>query len=110
MNANTKKWVKALRSGKYKQGTGRLRSMSDEYCCLGIACDVSGLDKWKYKGFYKYKEGVGALPIAVKKWLGLRDRFGSFGKGESLSAMNDNGFLFEEIADVIEEKWEELKA
>lgn len=37
----TELWVEALRSGKYKQGTGNLyRHDSDSYCCLGVWCDV----------------------------------------------------------------------
>ncbi len=35
------KWVKALRSGKYKQGTGYRKSLDSKgtpiYCCLGVA-------------------------------------------------------------------------
>ena len=39
--ANRKKWVAALRSGKYKQGKGQLYDNLDEkYCCLGVACDL----------------------------------------------------------------------
>lgn len=34
-----KLWVKALRSGLYKQGREQLQS-SDGFCCLGVACDV----------------------------------------------------------------------
>ena len=38
-----KKWLKALRSGEYKQGMGELYdAMEDTYCCLGVACKVSG--------------------------------------------------------------------
>lgn len=36
-----KKWLKALRSGKYKQGQGLLKEHG-EYCCLGVACVVAG--------------------------------------------------------------------
>lgn len=32
-------WVAALRSGKYKQTTGRLVDMHG-HCCLGVLCDV----------------------------------------------------------------------
>ena len=37
--------VSALRSGKYKQGTSALR-YHDSYCCLGVACDLAGVE-WK---------------------------------------------------------------
>lgn len=44
MNDNTKKWVEALRSGRFKQGKFRLttiRSNGAEFdCCLGVACKV----------------------------------------------------------------------
>jgi len=35
-----RKWVDALRSGKYKQATGQLR-VNDSYCCLGVACELT---------------------------------------------------------------------
>ena len=35
-----KRFIAALRSGKYKQGKGRLRQ-DNRFCCLGVACDVS---------------------------------------------------------------------
>ena len=35
------KWVKALRSGEYKQGRLRLRDIkTNSYCCLGVLCMV----------------------------------------------------------------------
>lgn len=36
-------WVAALRSEKYKQGIGLLRNRHDEYCCLGVLCELAGL-------------------------------------------------------------------
>ena len=39
MEKEIRKWVKALRSGKYKQGNGRLET-EDGFCCLGVACKV----------------------------------------------------------------------
>lgn len=37
MNQEIKaKWLTELRSGKYKQTTGRLLSHSNGYCCLGV--------------------------------------------------------------------------
>lgn len=38
-----KRWVKALRSGKYKQGKNYLRRQTpegDRYCCLGVLCEI----------------------------------------------------------------------
>lgn len=37
------KWLKALRSGEYKQGRGQL-CIQDRYCCLGVACVIAGHD------------------------------------------------------------------
>jgi hypothetical protein len=46
-----KKWLKALRSGKYQQGKSSLRIADYDYdsnksfflyCCLGVGCEVSG--------------------------------------------------------------------
>lgn len=40
------RWVKALRSGEYGQTTGSLyRSANDAYCCLGVLCEVAGLNR-----------------------------------------------------------------
>ena len=43
--ATKDKWVKALRSGKFEQGSGHLfeegdYDTSDTYCCLGVACKI----------------------------------------------------------------------
>lgn len=47
MNPELKQqWVKALRSGEYKQGIGVLRSMDDHFCCLGVLCDVVNPEGW----------------------------------------------------------------
>jgi hypothetical protein len=38
-----KKWVDALRSGKYPQGQRHLRTAGAEakFCCLGVLCEVA---------------------------------------------------------------------
>lgn len=40
-------WVEALRSRRYQQGRGCLRSPDDKYCCLGVLCDVIDNSKWE---------------------------------------------------------------
>lgn len=38
------KWIKALESGKYKFGKGRLHNLpEDSFCCLGVLADVEKL-------------------------------------------------------------------
>lgn len=40
------KWLDALKSGRYTQGTGRLRRIDNgrlTYCCLGVLGEVCGL-------------------------------------------------------------------
>jgi hypothetical protein len=97
VNANAKKWVKALRSGKYKQARYRLRR-DNKYCCLGVACDISKLGKWDgtiYLDSYLY------LPRKVQKWLGLRSSGGEY-YTNNLTSFNDNNWSFKKIADIIE--------
>lgn len=70
-----RKWVKALRSGEFKQGRSSLKeNMSFEndivdyrYCCLGVACEIQGL-KTDNRGFiennniYKNLRGITKIP------------------------------------------------
>jgi len=45
MNKKLKtKWVKALRSGKYEQGSFALKAEDNSFCCLGVLCDVYGCE------------------------------------------------------------------
>lgn len=46
-------WVKALRSGNYKQGTSQLFIkdwVGDSYCCLGVLCDITAVGEWRSYG------------------------------------------------------------
>lgn len=92
---NRVKWVEALRSGEYKQGKDQLRG-GDRFCCLGVACEVSGLP---------YNPEDGALGDEVRDWLGLVDMWGVLtgGTGETLTNLNDNlDYTFDQIATLIE--------
>ena len=40
------KWLEALRSGRYRQTSLMLRDKVG-FCCLGVACDISGKGTWK---------------------------------------------------------------
>ncbi len=48
------KWVAALRSGNYKQGRQKLHvrlGNDHEYCCLGVLCDVAGVQMGEAPAF-----------------------------------------------------------
>jgi len=115
-----KRWVKALRSGKYKQIRGALNN-GKGFCCLGVLCDISKKDlgiKW-VKG-YEDKMEIGKrhkdtdyLPKSVRRWAGIKTRECSFYDEASetecdLSLLNDNYRSFKYIAKVIEQYWMKL--
>lgn len=98
------KWLAALRSGEYKQGTGCLRR-ENEYCCLGVLCDLHAKEtngKWERPNRYSYLGATGLLPGEVCNWA----NGGPFMNPSeySLVDLNDHGKSFKEIADFIEEK------
>lgn len=104
-----KRWADALRDPKYKQGTGRLRR-GDRFCCLGVLCDISGLDIWKDHDFLIDEiggPGCVYLPRLIMEWSGIRTCHGECGL-TSLSKLNDTGKTFAEIADIIEAHVDEL--
>jgi len=92
-----KKWVDALRSGKYLQGTGFLLD-EGRYCCLGVLCDVVDTSKWWYGIYSTYEGHSGALPPFVMGEAGL-----SGDVEHMLIQVNDEAkYSFNEIADWIE--------
>ncbi len=39
------KWIEALRSGEFKQGTEKLHDPQDDsFCCLGVLCKIMGAE------------------------------------------------------------------
>ena len=101
---NRKRWVEALRSGKFKQNIGALRE-GDKFCCLGVACEIFkdelGLKYDSVLGSYNGECAV--LPNVVREHLGLMSTNGLFGVANPpLSALNDRGWSFEKLAQFIE--------
>lgn len=104
MNADIKrKWVEALRSGEYKQGRQQLRTASDEFCCLGVLCDVVGV-RWvqdaKLRG-YMAETDDDESGLWLPDGLGLGIENLDIEEG-ILAKMNDGGASFSEISDYIE--------
>lgn len=98
------KWVKALRSGKYKQGNSHLYNVhTDTYCCLGVLAVVCN-PKVPMKEIKLHLSGV-AMPSLVfqeKHDLDKNKNTIHGSTAEYLADMNDRGDSFEEIADYIE--------
>lgn len=120
------KWVKALRSGKYKQGRHALKYKTKagvtRHCCLGVLCELyqkehkrklktkvePGTEELKGNKVTKFKDCNGTLPEEVMNWSGVGTDDGSLPDDTTLACKNDYGDSFEKIADVIEKKYETL--
>lgn len=127
------KWVKALRSGKFKQGAGTLKQYNSkgqpQHCCLGVLCELynSEMKKSKKKtipekiydndmdfsfGYSRFGGSKEDLPREVMKWSGIENSLGQFNLSdnhyETLADLNDLGRKFKTIADIIEKNWETL--
>mgnify|MGYP001438297913 CR=1 FL=1 len=101
-----KKWVKALRSGEYKQTRGTLVDR-DGFCCLGVLCDIA--NKENVVELHDYQDR-GNLPCKVMKWSGIEDSYGERkGRRKALAILNDfNRYSFKKIANVIEKEYKDL--
>ena len=91
-NLRLDKWIAALRSGAYKQGTGEFHihnQFHDKHCCLGVAELVGGYET-----------------ISLDDYSSLRTFYGLIeSQTESLYKLNDSEKEdFFEIADYIEHK------
>lgn len=127
-----KKWVKALRSGKYKQGQGYLKQYTNKgelrHCCLGVLCElyndsmkknhkktlITKIRNGLTNDYITFNKKEGELPVLVRKWAGINDSLGSYAvedvveEIDSLAGMNDCGKTFKTIANFIEKNVENL--
>lgn len=101
------KWLKALRSRKYKQGLGTLRSPDNRFCCLGVACDIYQPETWVEGGCYfltsNFEDSYPHerdLPKKVSEVL--LQKYNNKTIGYELANMNDSGKKFYQIARWIE--------
>jgi hypothetical protein len=118
-------WLEALRSGRYKQGFYRLKSGGDNFCCLGVLCDLyiqeTGQGRWDThpetgpeafrffpnsifpnSSIGSVDSSIGTPPPQVSSWAG--EHLDSWVVGEhTLQFYNDSEHLtFHQIADLIE--------
>lgn len=128
-----KKWVRALRSGKYKQGTGTLKQYNSkgqaQHCCLGVLCELYNKEMKKNKkkslpekvfdndsdfshGYSRFGTKKEDLPKEVMNWAGIISSIGRFRdakfNADTLADLNDTGRKFKTISNIIEKNWENL--
>jgi hypothetical protein len=110
-----KKWLQALRSGKYKQTAASLQD-GDGFCCLGVLCDLYAKEtktaSWQYGengsivvfntgsvcGPYRGRYEA-YPPTAVYTWAGLHHS-----TAKRLAAINDKSCSFDPSAHYIEKR------
>lgn len=130
-----REFVDALRSGKYMQGSGALKTDMG-MCCLGVLCDISKTGEWKRElddMSYAYFQPNGKSCEAnlfhldmVADWAGLGEDASDNGRNlvipyaqeapvpsprdtapTCFTELNDMyGFTFAQIADIFEERFE----
>jgi len=104
MNPQIRKdWCKALRSKEYKQGSGVLRSTTNEWCCLGVLCDIVESTRWEQhedisdNWFYDGQFEIPEQDDFITKQSGL-----DVDTMTVLATMNDGGDDFDTIATWLE--------
>jgi hypothetical protein len=122
------RWIEALLSGNYLQTIQKLKAtISDDkvgYCCLGVLCEIENVpnrrvydninnrDRFEFE-FNDQFFSNSSLDFGWAQKRGMNSSIGEFVIffelfGEkfyqvlSLASLNDDGFTFEQIADVID--------
>lgn len=93
-------WIRALRSGEFKQIRDRLRNARNGRCCLGVLCDIRPDVKWHQGGDASVDgddRNDTMLPFGLGQAVGIK-----WDIENMLTSMNDEGKSFDEIADWIE--------
>jgi hypothetical protein len=114
-----------LRSGKFQQ-TREVLCDGTGHCCLGVAYETAGykakLTPFRDRDVWVYYPGsaTSILDPDFQKEIGMRSPTGEFridayvsenklyAVYQSLTALNDGGFTFDQIADVIDYFWDVL--
>jgi hypothetical protein len=98
------RWIKALTSGKYKQGQNDLRNVNETYCCLGVLLCVLDNKGWtlrKLRGSFQPTEWHHKRQMKNNEFLSFSlIKELKIGKDDQqqLADMNDDGVSFKKIA------------
>lgn len=119
------------KQGKDFLCTVNVQTEEHSYCCLGVACELfmyhesagallsrnaedTDITEEKSAIAIRYDDTAEVAPNIVKEWLGLKNQVGGYsdengvdtlsksGIKLSLATLNDKGYTFEAIADIIE--------
>lgn len=117
------KLLAALRSGQYQQGRMSLHKVKLDgnhvFCVMGVMCDIAkdeielNINHNGISGVVSYNRNIMHLPIEVVKWALEKEAFSNYDglgrlnvmkddKVTSLDWLNDNGYTFSQIADLID--------
>ena len=91
-------WLKALRSGEYRQAQASLRHRG-AFCCLGVLADIQGAKWVNGSPIFDGVENDSAADLEPRFAGGLRRA-----TQQTLADMNDKGESFKKIADYIERR------
>jgi hypothetical protein len=121
-----KKWVKALRSKKYRQARGVLKIKNKagktSHCCLGVLCELYQAEQRKAgkpvlptealpgtavapgipntSRVFEFADTSIVLPTKVTRWAGLDDDCGAF-RGEFLTT--HRGYIYRSLSEMNDE-------
>lgn len=109
------RWAAALKSGDYAQGGGVLRNSREDFCCLGVLCNLHAQDHPQIaRGQLHRSLYLGhstQLPPEVAKWA----RAVSFDGGDlqigraSATDLNDiRQMPFNKIGDLVLKHWKTI--
>lgn len=101
-----RKWIYELRSGRHKQICGRLRD-DNGIDALGVLNKIREKEEdifWDIGTSYVFEGRTKVLPARTIEWAGLPrgDSKITLSSGKTIAELNDLGFTFEELADIVE--------
>lgn len=103
------RWIGALRSDEYNQGTGNLKDFNagpdekPDFCCLGVLCDLVDSALWDDtqaadRGYSTFEGKSDYPPKSVLELVGI-----SYEEAQRLASFNDeDGYRFADIANYLE--------
>ena len=100
-----KLWLDALRNGDFQQGNGALaekRGNTIYYCCLGVLCEIKQVQKVDTGSTSNIRYGTSMDESSASYLPDYMESVLPTEYQKALAQMNDAGFTFEEIAQVIE--------